>query len=160
MSTLTLCSPDFENNGWMPEALSARGANRSPELRLSGLDARTAALAVTMEDESHPLVPNYCHWLMWNLPVTNVIPAALPAGAELPALGGARQGVGYGKHAYKGPKPPLHGIHRYNFTVYALDTALTIGANSGKAELLAAMEGHVLQSAVLCGKYQSRRNEK
>ena len=156
MEELKLTSPDFTENDWMPEALSARGENRSPLMHLTGLNERAAFLAITMEDESHPIIPYFCHWLLWNLPAAADIPA-IPCGAELPALGGARQGIAYGRHMYKGPKPPLRAVHRYIFTVYVLDAPLDLPADSRKEDLLAAMGGHVLQRAQLVGKYQSHR---
>jgi len=58
-----------------------------------------------------------------------------------------------GDGGYFGPCPPS-GVHRYVFTLYALDAGLVLdAATSGRAEIEAAMEGHVLDSAELTGTY-------
>ena len=75
----------------------------------------------------------------------------------MPALAEAVQGLAYGRHCYKGPKPPLHSSHKYCFTFYVLDCPLALTAGSRKRALLAAMQGHVLQTATLCGTYQTPR---
>jgi Raf kinase inhibitor-like YbhB/YbcL family protein len=57
---------------------------------------------------------------------------------------------------YDGPWPPFNDerIHRYAFTVYALDVAkLDVPAKFGAPEALRAMEGHVLAKATLKATY-------
>ena len=54
---------------------------------------------------------------------------------------------------YGGPCPPI-GRHRYFFKLYALDTMLPDLAKPSKADLLKAMEGHVVGQAELVGTYQ------
>ena len=159
MEALTLSSKDFEEEGWIPRKHSGRGEDLSPALSLQGIAPGARSLAVTMDDASHPLFKNYNHWLIWNLPVQAEIPGAIPAGKVVDSLGGAVQGLAYGRHCYRGPKPPLKAIHRYTFTVYVLDCALSLPPESRRAELFEAMEGHVLQKATLTGKFQSRRKE-
>ena len=66
---------------------------------------------------------------------------------------GAVQGVNDLRNkAYNGACPPI-GRHRYFHKLYALDVTLPAKALS-KAELEAAMEGHVLGKAELMGTYQ------
>jgi Raf kinase inhibitor-like YbhB/YbcL family protein len=64
--------------------------------------------------------------------------------------------VAWGKHGYRGPKPPIfiRKEHRYVFTVYALDCQLDISDNSRRDDLIDAMRGHILSEAKLLGKYQ------
>jgi phosphatidylethanolamine-binding protein (PEBP) family uncharacterized protein len=50
--------------------------------------------------------------------------------------------------------PRGHGVHHYHFKVYALDTELDTPAGSSKDELLAAIEGHVLDEGELIGTYE------
>jgi len=50
------------------------------------------------------------------------------------------------------PCPPS-GIHRYLFRIFALDDTLRLPERSGKAEIVAAMEGHILGEATLMGRY-------
>lgn len=157
MDKIKVASPAFSQGGWIPVEYTARGADHSPELRLEGLREDAVSLAVTLDDDSHPLFPKYNHWILWNVPVHNLIPAGLPAGRDIPGLPGAVQGIAYGRNRYKGPKPPLRAVHDYTFTVYALDRLLDLPPNSRRKDLFAAMEGHVLQQGTLTGKFQSHR---
>lgn len=66
-------------------------------------------------------------------------------------LHSAAQGVGYEAHRYRGPKSPFHWSHRYDFNVYVLDCFLNLSGSARKRALLRAMQGHILQQAVLSG---------
>lgn len=157
MRNLTVTSPSFREGDWIPLEHTARGRDISPELCLDGIDQRAVSLAVTMDDASHPLFPNYNHWVIWNLPVLPEIPAAIPPGEGVGALSGAVQGVAYGKNRYKGPKPPFRLTHRYVFTVFVLDCGVSLPPGSRRSDLFSRMEGHILQTATLSGWFQSRR---
>lgn len=157
MESLKVTSPAFTEGGWIPLCHGGYGADYSPALHLSKLDARAVTLAITLDDIDHPLFPNYNHWVAWNLPPVAVLPENLPRGAVVEQPIHIEQGAAYGRHGYRGPKPPFNWLHAYRFTVYALDTRLALGADADKAALLRAMAGHVLQTGVLTGRYQRRR---
>lgn len=157
MGDFTATSSAFAPGGEIPLEYTARGADRSPGFQLCNVAHSTQSLAITLDDADHPLFKNFNHWLIWNLPVQTTIPAGIPKGETVPALAGAVQGLAYGRHCYKGPKPPLHSSHKYCFTFYVLDCPLALTAGSRKRALLAAMQGHVLQTATLCGTYQTPR---
>ena len=53
---------------------------------------------------------------------------------------------------WRGPKPPS-GTHHYHFRLYALDAKLSLAAGATKADLLKAIEGHVLAKAELVGTF-------
>jgi len=146
-------SPAFEEGGKIPVEYTGRGRDISPELRLSGIAEGARSLVVIMDDMGHP-IPEYNHWVIWNIPVMESIPENIPHGGRVEALGGAVQGRGYGKNRYRGPKPPFNMSHVYRFCVYTLDTMLELPPSSRKKALLAAMEGHILQKAGLTGRYR------
>lgn len=154
---LRLTSRDFLEGDFIPVRNSGRGEDISPCLLLNGLTPDARSIAITLDDASHPLFPNYSHWVIWNIPVQSVIPSAVAHGKVVHDLGGAVQGIAYGRHRYKGPKPPFRWIHEYVFTAYVLDCMCELPPESKKAELLAWMEGHILQKAALMGKFQSGR---
>jgi len=153
---LKVTSPSFEDGDWIPRKHSARGEDLSPPLVLEGISPDAKAIAITLDDASHPLISNYNHWVIWDIPVQNSIPEAISHGPSVDSLGHAVQGKAYGKHRYKGPKPPLKAVHTYVFTVFILDCTCGISPRSKKADLLKTMQGHVLQKSTLSGKFRSR----
>lgn len=150
---LIITSPAFENEAIIPIQYTGRGEDISPELHVSSIDENTRSLAVIMDDMGHP-IPAYNHWVIWNIPVMEIIPGHIPHGPHIAELNGATQGRGYGKNRYRGPKPPFNWSHRYQFNVYALDCMLELPASSRKRDLLAAMEGHILQEGCLVGRFR------
>ena len=71
-----------------------------------------------------------------------------------PGLESVRQGNnGWGLAMYRGPAPPVGTAHEYDFTVYALDAALDLPPGLTRAELLAAIEGHVIGRGSLVATY-------
>lgn len=153
MKTLIVTSPCFEAGGLIPLDHTGYGKDLSPELHLEGLCKESMSVAIIMNDMGHP-IPAYNHWVIWNIPAQAVIPGNIPQGKFVGPLGDAVQGRGYGKNGYKGPKPPLKWSHIYHFNVFVLDCILNVPATSRKKDLLAAMQGHILQQAVLAGHYR------
>ena len=150
MTPLKVSCPGIVNGRFLPDH-TGRGRDLSPELVLENLSPEAAALAVTLEDMSHP-IKGFTHWVAWNLPVADRIPGAIPAGRTVP--GGGAQVVAYGLHRYAGPKPPRRTRHTYRFTVYALDRPLELPSRAGKRAFLRAAQGRVLQSGSVSGQFE------
>jgi len=151
----TVTSPSFQEGDWIPRKHSARDEDISPCLELHGIAENAQSIAVTFDDASHPIFPNYNHWVIWNIPVQTVIPEGIPHGPFVQVLGGAVQGKAYGKNRYKGPKPPFKAVHTYVFTVYILNCKFDLPPDSKKSDLLEKMKGQFLQKGTLSGKFQS-----
>ena len=67
---------------------------------------------------------------------------------------GTQQGVNdWHNQAYGGPCPPI-GRHRYFHKLYALDTVLEDMQAPTKAQVEAAMQGHIIAQAELVGTYK------
>jgi Raf kinase inhibitor-like YbhB/YbcL family protein len=158
MNQLTITSPAFEPGGWIPNRNSGYGEDISPELHIEGLSKSAVSLMITLDDMGHPIQPGYNHWIAWNLPPIKCIPEQLPKGTVCEQPIHMEQGLAYGRHCYRGPKPPFNWNHDYKFTVYALDTKLSISTDSDKQAVLKAAEGHILQTGILMGKYQRKHN--
>ena len=156
MDKLLVRSAQFEENGWIPDCCASYGEDKSPELIIEGIPEGTAALAVVLDDLGHPIHPGFNHWTAWNISPSGIIPANLPKGAVLDEPIHIEQGIAWGKHCYRGPKPPFNWNHTYRFTVFALSKTIELSPDSGKAELLAAIEGLVLAKGELFGKYQRK----
>jgi Raf kinase inhibitor-like YbhB/YbcL family protein len=142
-----LSSAAFEAEGVIPDEYSCKGADLSPELAWGDPPVGTQSLALIFDDPSAG--GTWVHWAVYDLPATSRgLPAAIPTGADL--SGGGLQGSNsWGELAYGGPCPPQGSTHTYVFTLYALDTALNLEPGASKRDLLAAMEGHVLETIEL-----------
>ncbi|MGN0114075.1 MAG: YbhB/YbcL family Raf kinase inhibitor-like protein [Acutalibacteraceae bacterium] len=156
MNELYVSSPQFESEGWIPDCCSGYGDDKSPQLYIEGLPDETVSLAIVMDDLDHPIQPGFNHWVAWNIPPIKKIPGALPKGAVVDEPIHIEQGVAYGKHCYRGPKPPFNWNHRYRFAVYALNTILSLRSDAKKDDLLNAMKNHTLAEGMLFAKYQRK----
>jgi Raf kinase inhibitor-like YbhB/YbcL family protein len=154
---LSVKSNAFENYELIPTKYTARGKDVSPDFIISNISTKAKSIAIIMDDLDHP-IGTYNHWVIWNIPIQDEIPEAIPHGRKISTLGDAIQGIGYGKHKYRGPNPPFFfkQPHRYKFNVYTLDSMLDISTNSRKKQLLKGMERHILQHGVLLGKFKNK----
>ncbi len=163
--TISVTSSAFDHHGMVPEANSAYGDNVSIDLSWADLPEGTQQLALICDDpivvEIGMMEQPFVHWVMYNIPASaSGLPAGLPSDAtlEMNGLEGAVNGLnGLRRPGYFGPRPPANGqLHAYHFRVYALDDALNLEPGLGKAELLDAMEGHVLATGMLMGHYERK----
>ena len=112
------------------------------------------ALIVDDPDAPDPANPRmtWVHWVLYNLPPDSSGLSAEMTAAQLPA--GTGEGLNdWQRTGYGGPCPPI-GRHRYFHKLYALDTTLPAMDQPTKAQVEAAMDGHVIASAQLIGTYQ------
>ncbi len=149
---LELTSTAFHEGATIPEQYTADGRNVTPPLKWTDPPAGTRSFALICEDPDAPR-GTFTHWLAFNLPAeSRELSEAVPAEATLP--NGTAQGTNdFGKAGYGGPKPPPGKPHRYTFKLYALDRSLDVHPGATKAQLLAAMQGHILGEAQLVGRY-------
>jgi Raf kinase inhibitor-like YbhB/YbcL family protein len=147
VSMLAVTSPDFKNNALIPERFTCEGQNTSPALQIKNIPDGTKTLAIVLFDPDAS-TDGFVHWVLWNLP---------PSGNIAENIADGSKGFnGKGEAGYTGPCPPS-GIHHYQFTVYALDTEFPLPATTGKKELEAAMNGHILAQGMLTGLYQKKK---
>lgn len=150
--TMIVTSTAFREGEMIPEVYSCDGKNISPRLDWTDVPKGTKTFALIVDDPDAPR-GTWVHWVLFNIPAD-----AKGLGEHIPPrstlTNGARQGVNDSHQlGYDGPCPPS-GIHRYYFKLYALDTALTLESGATKAQLLKAMEGHILGHGELMGKYK------
>ena len=156
MKELIIESSQFKPNDWIPECCSGYDSDSSPELHIKGLPSETVTLAVIMDDLDHPIHPGFNHWVAWNITPVGKIPCGLPQGAVLEKPIHVEQGIAYGRHCYRGPKPPFNWNHRYRFTVYALSKKINLDCKGRKNDLLNVINGYILAKGELVGKYQRK----
>ena len=154
--TLTLTSSAFSSGNEIPSNYTCDGKNISPELEWADVPEGTRSLALIIDDPDapDPRAPTmtWVHWVLYNIPTTTTqLPEAISAN-ELPV--GTQEGLNDWKRTgYDGPCPPI-ARHRYYHKLYALDTVLDDLDKPTKAQLEAAMQGHILAQAELKGTYQ------
>jgi Raf kinase inhibitor-like YbhB/YbcL family protein len=150
-----LTSPSITAGGDIPVKHTCDGPDLSPALRWSGPPPRTRSFALIADDPDAP-AGTWVHWVLYAIPAAaRELPEGVPARDTV--AGAGTQGVNdFGKVGYGGPCPPRGPAHRYVFKLYALDTELALRARQSKADLLKAMEGHVLGQAELMGRYRRR----
>jgi hypothetical protein len=155
-ASMKLESSVFEAHGPIPARHTCEGDDIAPPLQWRELPEGTRSLALIVDDPDapDPAAPKrtWVHWVM-----VDIAPGTSGLGEGGAAPVGARQGLNdWHKPGYGGPCPPI-GRHRYFFKLYALDTTLPALKQPTKAELEAAMKGHVLAQAELIGTYQKGR---
>ena len=155
---LVLTSSAFSEGASIPEKFTCDGADVSPALTWSGAPASTQTFVLIADDPDAP-AGTWVHWVLFNLPgKTNALPENVAQDETLAALGNAAQGRNdFKKIGYGGPCPPPGKPHRYFFKLYALDTSLGLHPGATKAQLEAAMQGHIVGSAQLVGTYARKR---
>jgi Raf kinase inhibitor-like YbhB/YbcL family protein len=161
---LEISSSAFEPGEEIPIQYTCHGANLSPPLKWSGVPEGTKSLALLVDDpDSQP--PGFVHWVIYNIPPTATdLPEGVPPDATLPdgTLQGSNDfakypggtfpgGATINQIGYDGPCPP--NLHRYVFTLYTLGSLLDLPAEATMAQVLEAMEGHILAQAQLSGLY-------
>ncbi len=155
--TLKITSPAFADGASIPQKYTCEGEDLSPPLEFSGVPAGAKSLALIVDDPDapDPKAPKmtYVHWVLFDLPPDTIEivegMVALPAGTKSGLNDWKRTGYG-------GPCPPI-GRHRYFFKLYALDTKLEGLSAAIKADVVAAMQGHVLAEAQTVGTYEKAR---
>lgn len=149
----TLVSSSFQNMGPIPitYACTPRGQNISPDLSWSHPPLGTQSFVLTVIDPDAP-GGNFVHWLVYNIPPTDTgLPSNFPK--EEKNAKGVMQGLNNHNHlGYDGPCPPS-GTHRYIFTLYALNTTLSLSPGIRLNEITKASKNHVIGQAVLVGTF-------
>ena len=148
---ISITSSAFTEGGMIPKRYTCDAEDVSPDLTWTGVPEGTKSLALICDDPDAPM-GTWVHWVLFNLsPDTSELHAEIPS--EKTLRNSARHGKNdFGKLGYGGPCPPS-GTHRYFFKLYALDTVIDLKSGITKAQLLAAMEGHILDEGQLMGRY-------
>lgn len=156
MQKLIIKSPSFENNGFIPQKHTGFGRDISPEFQLVNISSQAVSIAIIMDDLDIFYMKSLNHWVIWNIPAMEKIPENIPYGSPVLSLGNAVQGRAYGKNRYRGPKQPffIRSTHNYQFQFFVLDCFLPLDMHASKKNVVAAMQGHVMQCGTITGKYK------
>ena len=152
-----LTSTSFQDGAIIPDKYTqASTAPVSPQLSWTNAPAATQSFALIVDDPDTALqrtTNEVLHWAAFNIPATTTsLPENLPTEATLPD--GTVQPLNTGKkNGFMGPGARGNVYHHYTFQLYALDTKLALGPDATRAQIMAAMDGHVLAKAVLVGRF-------
>jgi Raf kinase inhibitor-like YbhB/YbcL family protein len=152
--TLSIHSPDFENDQRIPAQFSRDGGNVSPALEWSGVPVNTRSFALIVEDPDAPR-GTFHHWAAYDIPADA---RWLDEGVGSRVQGAAlRMGVNdFGNPHYDGPQPPQgHGVHHYHFRLFALDVPqLDLPDGSSVRQVLEAAREHSIAEAQRVGTFE------
>jgi Raf kinase inhibitor-like YbhB/YbcL family protein len=149
-----LKSNAFEANAPIASKYAYDQENISPSLSWNNIPSGTKSIVLIVDDPDAPREKPWVHWIMYNIPATQ-----MELAENIPALetleNGAKQGVNdWDKIGYGGPCPPVgHGIHHYHFKLYALKEILDVPEKPTKDIIENAMQGKILGYAELVGTY-------
>lgn len=161
-----LSSPDFRANGTLSmeqvfNGFGCSGKNISPELRWSGAPAGTKSFALLVHDPDAPTGgAGWWHWLVLNIPAAATglaRDAGRADGTGLPA-GAMHVETDFGGPGWGGPCPPAGDKpHRYNFTLYALNTERIDPSATGASLAGFMVNAHAIGRATLTGKFGRKK---
>jgi len=155
---LTLTSTSFADGGEIPAKYTQSVPQPiSPQLAWTNVPAATLSFVLIMHDpDAAPQhkTDDVLHWLMFNIPATQrELPEAVPA-VEKTTDGTVQCKNQGGVIGYRGPGAPAAGPHHhYTIELFALDTKLNLGSDATRADVLKAIDGHILAKAVLVGRF-------
>jgi Raf kinase inhibitor-like YbhB/YbcL family protein len=154
-SKFKLISSAYAEGSMIPTQFSCADPNAaSPALSWTNPPANTVSFAIVMHDtDAAPMkgVMDVTHWIFWGIPGASTSVAAGVKPDSMPD--GIMQGVNIRKvNGYQPPCPPPGATpHHYIFEIYALDSKLDLPAGSARADLLKAMDGHVIGKSTYVG---------
>ena len=163
---MTLTVSGFADGADVPVRFSqaapgvAPGEGTSPAIAWANVPAGTQSFVLNMRDldvARNKTTDDQAHWVVWNLPAnTTGLPEGVAKGPKLP--NGAYQISATGQ-MYRGPGAGANGPkHHYVFEIYALDAAISVeptaDAFETRANVMKAMQGHILGKAVYTGLFK------
>lgn len=131
----------------------AGGKNISIPLTWKNIPQGTKSFALSIVDP-HPVAQNWVHWLVINIPAQMNSVEEGASKKKMPK-GSVELQNSWGEIGYGGPQPPKGtGDHPYVVTLYALNTEkIDLGSNTSLSVFRKAIEGKVIGSASITGKY-------
>jgi Raf kinase inhibitor-like YbhB/YbcL family protein len=163
---MTLTIPSFPDGGQFPVKYSqaapgvAAGEGTSPVIQWTNAPAGTQSFVIHMHDldvTRNKTSDDQVHWVVWNIPATmKGMPEGVPKGSQM--ADGSYQISATGP-MYRGPGAPANGPqHHYVIEFYALDSKLdvkpTADAFETRANVIKAIQGHILAKAVYGGLFK------
>jgi Raf kinase inhibitor-like YbhB/YbcL family protein len=163
---MTMTVAGFADGGQIPVKFTqaapgvAPGEGLSPAITWNNVPAGTQSFVLNMRDMEvtrNKTTDDQAHWVVWNIPASSTgLPEGVPKGSQL--ADGSYQISATGT-MYRGPGAPANGApHHYMFELYALDSKIdvmpTADAFETRANVMKAIQGHILGKAVYGGLFK------
>jgi len=141
----------FKDGERIPERYTCDGDDVNPPIEFSEVPSGAKSIVLIAEDPDSSS-KRWIHWILWDIsPETKRILEECDASS-------CTQGINdFGNIGYGGPCP-RSGTHRYQFKAYALNAELNVPEGSTIHDVENAIDGHVIDSAVLTGTYSLNSN--
>ena len=154
---MRLTSSAFADGSVIPDKYTQAGQSISPELSWTNVPMGTATFVLLFHDPDVALqkkLDDVTHWLAFNIPGTATsLEEGIKEGAMLPN-GGVQAKNLRGTNAYMGPGAPATAPeHHYTFELFALDSKLDLGPDASRADVMKAIDGHIIGKAVYEGRF-------
>ena len=155
---LAITSPAFQDGGIIPNKYTqAETTFVSPKLEWTNVPDGTVSFVLLLHDPDVAMqkkTDDVLHWLAFNIPGNATgLPEAVPATAQLPD-GTVQVKNTRGAIGFLGPGAPAVGpYHHYTFELFALDSKLNLGPDATRADVLKAMDGHIIGKGALEGRF-------
>jgi Raf kinase inhibitor-like YbhB/YbcL family protein len=145
--TLRIGAADLQAHGRIPREYTCNGNNISPGFHWTGAPRTTQGYVVVFE-KIDAVEGNSMQWGVYNIPASqNSFAAQTPRDPVLDQ--GITQAINdAGNIGYIGPCAP-RGQFQYSLSVIALDRALALPAGLNRDQLFTAINGHIIDMAVL-----------
>jgi len=163
---MTLTISGYPDGGHIPVKFSQAapgvpaGEGTSPAIQWANTPSGTQSFVLHMHDMDvtrNKTSDDQVHWVVWNIPASVTgLPEGVPKGSQL--ADGSYQISATGP-MYRGPGAPANGpLHHYVIELYALDSKLDVKPSSDafatRADVIKAIQGHILGKAVYTGLFK------
>lgn len=153
---MSLSSTSFADGGVIPDKYSMLAtAPVSPAFAWTNAPAATVSFAIILHDvDSLPRkgFPDNLHWLIFNIPAA-VTSLAEGVAAQPQSPDGTIQGLNGSRKVGYLPLGARIVYHHYVAELFALDSKLALGPDATRADVLAAMDGHVIGKTAYEGRF-------
>ena len=157
MTDFMLTTTSFKDGDTLPfeqiyKGHGCDGGNTSPDLKWENAPEDTKSFAIIMHDPDAPVKNGWYHWIVLNIPKETT---SLEKGQKIKSPMFETM-TSFNETGYGGACPPIgHGVHHYNFKVYALDCVFDNSIKSKPpVEIEKEVESHSLASAKITAIYQ------
>jgi Raf kinase inhibitor-like YbhB/YbcL family protein len=160
---MILTTTAFADGGEIPQRYTQHDPNHpiSPKLEWSNVPAGTASFVLIFRDPDAAIgrrLEDSLHWIVFNIPGTSRgLPEGVPRDPKLPDGTMQPRNPRGGHYGYRGPGRAAIPAHHYTFELYAIDITLPFGTEATREEVMKAIDGHILDKAILMGRYTRSR---